>query len=219
MKFKEIKSRAREALKGKWGVAIIASIIATAFGSAGSSITSSSSEEADFSMLSQLSTEEIITTVAVLGGIVILGLVVSVIISSLVSIGYAQFNIDLVDGDDPKIATLFSKGKQVGTAILANILVFLRVLLGMLLFVVPGIIAAFKYSMVNYVIAENPGISAKEALEKSKEIMKGNKLRLFFFGFSFLGWCLLAVLTLGIAGIWVIPYINASCAAFYREIA
>ena len=219
MKFKEIKSRAREALKGKWGVAIIASFIATAFGSAGSSITSSSSEEADFSMLSQLSTEEIITTVAVLGGIVILGLVVSVIISSLVSIGYAQFNIDLVDGDDPKIATLFSKGKQVGTAILANILVFLRVLLGMLLFVVPGIIAVYKYSMVNYVIAENPGISAKEALTRSQEIMKGNKLRFFFFGFSFLGWCLLAVLTLGIAGIWVMPYINASCAAFYREIA
>lgn len=219
MKFGSIKSNARESLKGKWGVAILAFIIATAFGSTGSSITSSSSEEVDLSMLSQLSTQEILTTLAVFGGAIILGLVVSVILSSLVSIGYAQFNIDLVDGDDPKITTLFSKGKQVGTAIVANLLVFIRVLFGLILFVVPGIIAIYKYSMVNYVIADNPGISAKEALEQSREIMKGNKLRYFLFGLSFIGWCFVAVLTLGIAGLWIAPYINASCAAFYREIA
>jgi uncharacterized membrane protein len=53
----------------------------------------------------------------------------------------------------------------------------------------------------------------------SKEMMKGNKLRFFFFSLSFFGWALVVVLTLGIAAIWVIPYMQASYAAFYREIA
>jgi uncharacterized membrane protein len=155
----------------------------------------------------------------VFGGIILLGLVLSVVISSLVSIGYAQFNIDLVEGNDPRIATLFSKGKQVGTAIIANLLVFIRVFIGTILFIIPGIIAAFQYSMVNYIIAENPGIKAREALERSKEMMRGNKFRFFRLGLSFLGWSILVVLTFGIAGIWVGPYIEASYAAFYKDIA
>jgi uncharacterized membrane protein len=145
-------------------------------------------------------------------------LAISVVLSSFVSVGYAQFNMDLVDGNEPKVATLFSKFKQIGTTIAANVLVFLHVLIGTILFIVPGIIAAYKFSMVNYIIAENPGISAREALKKSKEIMNGNKMRFFLLGLSFFGWALLVVLTLGIASIWVNPYIQASNATFYREI-
>lgn len=219
MKFRNIRAEARESLKGNWGVAILASFIAFTFGATGGSVTSSSTDELDFSKLGELSSQELIATVAIFGGIVLFGLFASVLITSLVSIGYAQFNIDLIDGATPRIVTLFSKGKQVFTSIAANILVFIRVLFGFILFVVPGIVAMYKYSMVNYVIAENPGISAREALETSKEIMKGNKLRLFFFGFSFIGWEILVVLTFGIAGIWVAPYMQASYAAFYREIS
>ena len=58
-----------------------------------------------------------------------------------------------------------------------------------------------------------------ELLEMSKEMMKGNKLRFFFFGLSFFGWALVVVLTFGIASLWVTPYMQASFAKFYREIA
>lgn len=219
MRLRDIRANAREALKGHWGVAILASIIAATFTAAGGSATSSNAEDVDFSKLGELTSTEILTTLAVFGGIILLGLVLSVVISSLVSIGYAQFNIDLIEGNDPRIATLFSKGKQVGTAIIANLLVFIRVFIGTILFIIPGIIAAFQYSMVNYIIAENPGIKAREALERSKEMMRGNKFRFFRLSLSFLGWSILVVLTLGIAGIWVGPYIEASFAAFYKDIA
>ena len=218
MSFRDVKANARESLKGHWGVAILASIITGAFSVSGS-FTSSGSEEADFSQLAEFTSQELLTTIAVFGGVILLGLIISLVISSLVSIGYAQFNIDLIDGVEPKIITLFSKGKQVWTAIKANILVFIRITVGFIFLIIPGIVAVFRYSMVNYVIAENPGISAREALEMSNEIMKGNKLRLFFFGLSFLGSILLVVITLGIAAIWVIPYMNAAYAGFYREIA
>ena len=218
MKFRELKANARESLKGNWGVAIIAALIAGTFSASGSA-TSSGTEEIDFSALGQLSTQEILTTLAVFGGIILLGLLVSVLISSLISIGYAQFNLDLIDGVKPRIVTIFSKGKQVWTAICANILVFIRVFIGTILFIIPGIIATYKYAMVNYIIAENPGISAREALQMSKEMMKGNKLRFFFFTLSFFGWALVVILTLGIAAIWVIPYMQASLAAFYKDVA
>jgi uncharacterized membrane protein len=220
MNFREIKAYARESLKGNWLVAIIASFIAGTFTAAGGGATNSTgADDVDFSALSQLSSAEIITTLAVFGGFILLGLVISVLLSSLISVGYAQFNLDLVDGVKPTIVTMFSKGKQVWTAICANVLIFIRVLLGTILFVIPGIIASYNYSMVNYIIAEKPGITAREALEMSKEMMKGNKFRFFMFGLSFFGWALVVVLTFGIASIWVAPYMQASFAKFYREIA
>ena len=219
MKFREIKAKALESLKGNWLVAIIASFIAGTFTAAGGGTTSTGTDDVDFSALSQLSSEEIITTLAVFGGFILLGLVVSVLINSLISVGYAQFNLDLVDGVKPTIVTMFSKGKQVWTAICANVLIFIRVLLGTILFVIPGIIASYKYSMVNYIIAENPGITAREALAMSKEMMQGNKFRFFRLGLSFIGWSILVVLTMGIASIWVGPYMQASFAAFYKDVA
>ena len=218
MNSKEIRSNARKALKGHWGTAIVAAIIANVFPSVGYS-SSFSSDDMNFTKHSELSGTELITTLAIFGGILLIGLAISLVVSSVISIGYAQFNMDLVDGDDPKISTLFSKVRQLKTAVIANILVFVRVFFGMIFFIVPGVIALFKYSMTNYIIAENPGIGAREALEKSKKIMKGNKLRFFLLGLSFIGWEILVVLTLGIAGIWVSPYMQASYAEFYREIA
>ena len=179
MKLRDIKANAREALKGNWLIAIIASFIASTFCASGSGVSSSGTEEIDYNALGQLSSTEILTTLAVFGLFIVLGLIVSVLVSALISVGYAQFNLDLIDGVKPSIVTLFSKGKQVGTAILANILVFIRVFVGTILFIVPGIIATYKYAMVNYIIADNPGISAREALEMSKEMMRGNKFRLF----------------------------------------
>ena len=220
MKLKDIRANAREALKGNWFIAIVASFIAGTFGALSSGFSSAGAGEVEeFSKLSELTTEEILVTVAVFGGITLLGLIISIAISAFITIGYAQFNLDLVDGYDPKISTIFSKGKQIRTTIAANILVFLRVFFGLILFIVPGVIAAFKYSMVNYIIAENPGITAREALERSKDIMDGNKFRLFRFYLTFIGWELLVALTFGIASIWVTPYMNASFAAFYRDIA
>lgn len=217
MNSKEIRSNARKALKGHWGTVIVAALIANVFPSVGYS-SSFSSDDMDFTKLSELSGTELITTLAIFGGILLIGLAISLVVSSVISIGYAQFNMDLVDGDDPKISTLFSKVRQLKTAVIANILVFVRVFFGMIFFIVPGVIALFKYSMTNYIIAENPGIGAREALEKSKKLMKGNKLRFFLLGLSFIGWEILVVLTLGIAGIWVSPYMQASYAEFYREI-
>lgn len=102
---------------------------------------------------------------------------------------------------------------------------FLRsfiIFLGSLCCGLPGIYAAFCFYMVPYILAENPGMSAGEALRMSNEMMKGNKFRTFVLRLSFIGWSILAALigvfTCGLGSYLVIPYIEATMAELYAEL-
>ena len=88
-----------------------------------------------------------------------------------------------------------------------------------LLLVIPGIIKSYSYSMAGFIMSENPEMSAKEAMEVSMRMMKGNKWRLFCLQLSFIGWGILCVFTVGIGYLWLNPYMNAATAAFYDEIS
>lgn len=74
----------------------------------------------------------------------------------------------------------------------------MMVMLWSILFVIPGYIALYRYAMTPYIMAENENLSVMEAITESKQIMMGNKWRLFCLDLSFLGWELLGILTLGI---------------------
>ena len=225
MEIRDIKAHAQKMFKNHTPTAILGYFIASLCGAAsgGFSISVPDSETPQDIPQSipgqeQLpSIEEFYPLLIGIGIFVLAYSVFALIIGSVVSVGYAEFNLDLVDGFTPKIKTLFSHFHQIKTSVCASLLVFVKVFFGMLLLIVPGIIAAYRYSMVYYIIAENPAITAKEALERSKELMRYNKWKLFCLEFSFIGWTLLEVITLGIASFWVEPYRRASYAAFYRE--
>ena len=73
--------------------------------------------------------------------------------------------------------------------------------------------------MTYYILSDNPVLTANEARKQSMELMRGNKWRLFCLNFSFIGWIILCVITLGILSFWISPYIQSSVAAFYEEIS
>jgi uncharacterized membrane protein len=73
--------------------------------------------------------------------------------------------------------------------------------------------------LTDYILAENPELTTKEALELSKKMMYGHRFRLFCLEFSFIGWAFLCVLSLGIGLIWLMPYTEAAKAAFYRDVS
>ena len=85
--------------------------------------------------------------------------------------------------------------------------------------VVPGVIATYSYAMTDFILADNPELTATEALNKSKEMMIGNRWRLFCLQFSFIGWGILASLTFGIGNLFLTPYTETAVAAFYREVS
>lgn len=105
-----------------------------------------------------------------------------------------------------------------GKAVWLYILTILFTFLWSLLFIIPGIIKAFSYSMSQYILADNPKLTAMEALSESKQIMDGRKLDLFILVLSFVLWYLLCLITGGIAYIYVKPYFEATITNFYNEI-
>ncbi len=85
-----------------------------------------------------------------------------------------------------------------------------------MLFVIPGIVKAYEYRMIPYLLAEHPEMTKKEVFAKSREMMSGNKWKAFVLDLSFIGWNLLSILTCGILSIFYVnPYINATNAALY----
>jgi len=99
-----------------------------------------------------------------------------------------------------------------------GILRIVVVALGLLLFILPGILAAYSYRMAFMLLADNPDWSPIKALRESRQLMHGHRWRLFCLDASFFGWFLLVGVTFGLAGIFVTPYFAAANAAFYEDL-
>jgi len=133
-------------------------------------------------------------------------------------ISFAMIYLNLIKSIKPQIADIFKGFNVFGKATLLGILMSVFTALWSMLFVIPGIIKAISYSMAPYILAENQTMTAKEALNESKRITKGNKMNLFILGLSFIGWILLGGITLGIAFIYITPYMEATMANAYIKI-
>lgn len=110
----------------------------------------------------------------------------------------------------------FRRGRYV-RVFCALFLVNLFTFLWALLLIIPGIMKAFSYALTPYILLDEPELTAKQAISRSCEIMQGRRWKLFCLYFSFIGWGILCLLTLGIGFLWLAPYMNASIAAFYED--
>ncbi len=221
----DFRQIARESLVGKWTVAVFAGIISALLGAGEENMVNVSFRDGEFVDLSVFGQEILSAGVVqqLFMGMTFfaLGLVVlSLIVGSVVEVGYARFNLELVDRQKvPELRTLFDYFSHWGTAVVARLLRSLYVLLWSLLLFFPGIIASYSYAMTSFILAEHPEMSASEAIRRSKEMMEGNRFRLFCLQLSFIGWSLLCLFTLGIGSLWLRPYMQAATAAFYRDVS
>jgi uncharacterized membrane protein len=87
-----------------------------------------------------------------------------------------------------------------------------------MLLIIPGIIKTFSYAMTPYILDEHPELSANDAIDRSRAMMKGHKFDLFWLLLSFIGWGILCLFTLGIGFLWLTPYMETSMAAFYEDL-
>ena len=85
------------------------------------------------------------------------------------------------------------------------------------LFIIPGIIFYYRYYFANMVLADNPNLSATEAIDVSKKMTKGHKGELFALDLSFFGWLILTAMTAGILSIYTLPYYNTTKALYYEN--
>ena len=88
-----------------------------------------------------------------------------------------------------------------------------------LLFIIPGIVKAYEYRMISYLLAENPNMTKEEAFAMSKQMMTGQKWKAFVLDLSFIGWRILGAITFGIVNIFYVdPYKNMTDAALYEAL-
>ena len=116
------------------------------------------------------------------------------------------------------VGSLFEGFKSFGDSLALYILNAIFTFLWSLLLVIPGIIKAYSYSMGYFILADRPDLSGNQARKRSMYLMKGHKWQLFCLDFSFIGWYLLSLLTLGILAFWVYPYHMTARAEFYNEL-
>lgn len=125
--------------------------------------------------------------------------IVMLVIGGATTLGYARYNLNLVDDTDPKFKDLFSQYHRLGTGFGMQFFRGLFTFLWSLLLVIPGIIASYSYYLTPYILVEHPEMTAREAIRESKELMRGNKWRLFCLDISFIGWLLLWCV-----GLWIV---------------
>lgn len=142
----------------------------------------------------------------------------SLLIAGPLSFGFTIIVLRIVRGEKPEIGDLFKGFNDFVRAFLLFLINAVFIALWSLLFVIPGIIKRYSYSMSYFILKDNPELSANEARKESMRLMKGNKWRLFCLDFSFIGWLLLCGLTFGILTLWVSPYMEVAHAEFYESI-
>ncbi len=185
----ELKTFAKAQIKGKIGIIFVISLI--------------------IAVVSGLAT-------VVLSLIPVVGTIASaIIVTPAFALSIYRVYLNVLAGNKPEVGDGFSGFDDFWSAFKVNFLVGFFTFLWSLLFFIPGIVKSISYSMSMYVLAENKGMPALECIRRSKEMTKGYKMDLFVLGLSFIGWILLGYITLGIAYIWIIPYMSTTYAAAY----
>ena len=138
--------------------------------------------------------------------------------TATLSVGFYSYTLKMVRGEDYEKEDLFQFVGKILPIVAITLLMTIFVFLWSILLIIPGIIAALGYSMIFYLYADNQDDSPMEYLSKSKEMMNGYKWDYFVFGLSFIGWILLCVITLGIALIYVVPYVSIAQSIYYNEL-
>ncbi len=158
-------------------------------------------------------------TSAILGLISATG-IGALILTGPLTFGLAKVFLNLTRSDEPvKIEDAFSGfTSDIGGNIILGLLIAVFTFLWSLLFIIPGIVKAYSYSMAFYIKHDNPSYTWQQCIDESRRMMSGNKMRLFLLDLSFIGWIIVGALCFGIGTLWVTPYIEAAHTNFYEDI-
>lgn len=131
--------------------------------------------------------------------------------------GYSIYCMGIRQGQRMPCATLADGLGVAGRLIWCSIQISVRTFLWSMLFVIPGIIASYRYRFAYYNLLTDDSLSASEAIRLSCQQTRGVKGELFMLDLSFFGWMLLASVTFGILDIWLTPYMTLCDLAWFED--
>ena len=149
----------------------------------------------------------------------VLAVLYTIFVGNVIGTGMRGWFLRYSRGENAPFGELFASFRIYLPVVAANFLRSLYTFLWSLLFVIPGIVKSYAYSMTDYIIYENPNLSANQAITLSRELTQGAKWDLFVLDLSFIGWNLLSALTFGLLGIlYVNPYYSTAHAMVYDSL-
>jgi uncharacterized membrane protein len=113
-------------------------------------------------------------------------------------LGISLFFLATFRKHDVQVADMFLGFEKFGKALGLFLFMELFVFLWSLLFIIPGIIASFRYSQAFFILADDPDKGIRQCMNESKAMMKGNKAKYFLLSLSFIGWMVLSAIPSGI---------------------
>jgi len=216
---KELKNRAKAVLKQiYWSAFGVSIVIALAGGNNGWGGGGSHSRNSKDSIYSNIHNNNFINwkfiSAALITFIIIIAL--RIFIGYCLEVGGKRYFVQSAQHRDNKKCFRFGFDGQnymgiVQTMLLTKAFIFLW----SLLLIIPGIIKAYAYRMVPYILADNPNIGVRKAITLSNEMTMGHKFDMFVLDLSFIGWYLLGSLALGVGVLFVMPYENATNSELY----
>jgi len=132
--------------------------------------------------------------------------------------GFIVYFLNLIRFEDINYSRLFDGYKDILRIFLATFLSYLVIVIGLCLLIVPGIILATGLLMTDFILKDDPEISAIDAMAKSWKMTNGHKAELFYLFLSFIGWIVLSMLTLGVGFLILSPYMQTTLAHYYEDL-
>ena len=232
------KQEARRALRGNWQPALVVTFFSGVFLTLSSVLQALWVPDpvvyASYGLLDRFWQELTAVSQAEWAGLIVVNLL-SLLFSPALMLGCDRYFLNLLVGRDSGVREgLLGRMGIWPKALWLYVQMGVRIFLWSLLLVVPGILAAIRYSMAPYFMAQDPSVSASEAIEKSKHAMKEMKLAYFSLIISFIGWSLLAnvaqmlLMSFGVVialvaaqfmQVAISAYMNAACASFFLTVA
>ncbi len=151
------------------------------------------------------------SVVPVIGSLLVLGPMSYAISKSLLKLSRT--------GEKPDLNGLFDGfTDDFGETLLIGLLSTLFVCLWSILFIIPGILKSYAYSMAYYIKVDHPDYDWNQCLKESEALTKGHKGELIMLDLSFIGWLIVGAMCLCVGTLWVIPYKELTRANFYNDL-
>ena len=159
----------------------------------------------------------ILIIMALLGTIVMV--LYTIFVGNTMTVGGHGWMLRHWRGEEVTVGETFAAFRIYKPSVVTMLVRGIYIWLWSLLFIIPGIVKTYAYSMVPYIIYENPNLTANQAIKMSKKMTNGYKFDLFVLGLSFIGWQFLSAITGGVVGLfWANPYMGLTHAGVYEDL-
>lgn len=140
------------------------------------------------------------------------------LLQTFLTLGFTKIMLLLAEDKHTQTMDMFNNFKPFVSYFVASFLYRFAAALGLLLFIVPGIIVLIRFQFFPYLIIEDPNKSAFSALRESYELTRDLSVELFLLGATILIANIAGFLLFGVGILFTYPITTIATAVVYKDL-